>query len=421
MNIIANDPNRKSWIKVEKNCDFPIQNIPFGVFITNEDIVTIGTRIGKTVIDLGALQQLGYFKGIKLSDDVFLQDTLNDFIAHGRKRWREVRNRIAEIFDINNIELQNNVNHKSEVLFDLSEVEMLLPVDIGDFTDFYSNLNHAKNAGKIFFGSENHLPENWKHFPVCYHGRSSSVIVSGMHVKRPKGQIKDKNGNIEYKTTKQLDFELEMGFITTDGCHLGEAISINETEELIFGMVLLNDWSARDIQKFESVPLGPYLAKNFATAISPWIVTLDALEPFRTIDPEQNPEPLPYLQKSGKNAFDIQLSATIKTDNNIETEITKTNFKFQYWTMNQQLVHHTSNGCNLRSGDLFGSGTISGEKPESYASMLELAWNETKPITLNNGTQRTYIQDNDTVIIKGFCQNENSRIGFGLVENKVLS
>lgn len=420
MLITANNPDRISWIPVSKNCDFPIQNIPFGVFITKDDIITIGTRIGDTVIDLGALQQLGYFKGIKLSDDVFLQDTLNDFIAHGRKRWREVRNRIAEIFDIKDPELQNNMSQKEIVLFDLEQVEMLLPVDIGDYTDFYSNLNHAENAGKIFFGKEQHVTPNWHHLPICYHGRSSSIIKSGTPIKRPKGQIKDSQGNILYTATNQLDFELEMGFITTDGCHIGEPININEAEEHIFGMVLLNDWSARDIQKWESAPLGPYLSKNFATTISTWIVTMDALEPFRTHGTVQDPKPLNYLQKIDDQTFDIHLIAAIKTENKIETIISKTNFKHQYWTMNQQLTHHSSNGCNIRSGDLFGSGTISAPEASGYGSMLELAWNETKPILLDDGTQRTFIQDFDTVILKGFCFNEKVKIGFGSCEGKII-
>lgn len=420
MQITANDPKRVSWIPVSQNCDFPIQNIPFGVFITKDDIITIGTRIGDKVIDLGALQQLGYFKGIKLSDDVFLQDTLNDFISHGRKRWREVRNRIADIFDSNNRELQDNESQKNAVLFDLDEIEMLLPVDIGDYTAFYSSLVHAENVGKIIFKKENHLPENWKHFPICYHGRSSSVVVSGTPVKRPKGQIIEANGVVNYRETQELDFELEMGFITTDGCRLGESLPIEETEERIFGMVLLNDWSARDIQKWEVQPLGPYLAKNFATTISPWIITIDALEPFRIKGPEQFPQPLPYLQKSGKHTFDIQLTAAIKNEHCVETELCKTNFKHQYWTMNQQLAHHTSNGCSVRSGDLFGSGTLSAPNVEGFASLLELTWNGEKPIQLADGTSRSYLENHDTIVIKGFCKNDEVRIGFGECVGKIL-
>ena len=420
MQITANNPQTKSWITIPENCDFPIQNIPFGVFITKDDIITIGSRIGNKVIDLGALQQLGYFKGIKLSDDVFLQNTLNDFISHGRKRWREVRNRIADIFDVENPTLQTNEAQKKIILFELDEIEMLLPVDIGDYTDFYSSFNHAENVGKIFFGTEHLLNPNWKYLPISYHGRSSSIIKSGTPFRRPKGQIMGADGKIIYAPTQKLDFELELGFITTDGSHLGEPIGINDTEELIFGMVMLNDWSARDIQNWESLPLGPYLSKNFATTISPWIITMDALEPFRTYGPPQDPKPLPYLQKTGMHTFDINLKASILTDKNIETEICNTNFKHQYWTMNQQLAHHTSNGCNLRSGDLFGSGAIYGPDETGFGSLLELAWNEAKPILLNDGTKRTYIHDYDTLIFKGYCSNDNVRIGFGECLGKVL-
>ena len=300
MQITANLPTRKSWIKIPENCDFPIQNIPFGVFITKDDIITIGTRIGNKVIDLGALQKLGYFKGIKLSDDVFQQDTLNDFISHGRKRWREVRNRIADIFDMENLVLQNNEAHNKIILFDLEEVEMLLPMDIGDYTGFHSSLNHAENSGKMFFGKEHHLAQNWKHLPVCFHGRSSSVIISGKPIRRPKGQIANENNEVFFQKSEKLDFELEMGFITTDGPNLGDSVPISETEEHIFGLVLLNDWSARDIQKWESVPFGPYLSKNFATSISPWIITIDALEPFRVKGPIQDPKPTSLFTKKWK-------------------------------------------------------------------------------------------------------------------------
>jgi len=421
MKITANNPNRKSWIDVSKTCDFPIQNIPFGVFITKDDIITIGTRIGNYVIDLGAMQQLGYFKDLKLAEDVFLQDTLNDFISHGRKRWRSVRNRIADLFDKQNQVLQQNKEHLDTILFLLEDVEMLLPVDIGDYTDFYSSEEHATNVGKIFRDADNALLPNWKHIPVGYHGRSSSIVVSGTPIRRPKGQVLPNGATTPlFSASKLLDFELEMAFITTDGYRLGDTIPINEAEEHIFGMVLLNDWSARDIQKWEYVPLGPFLAKNFASTISPWIVTMDALEPFRVAGPKQDPKPLEYLQTAGAHSFDIHLQAAIKPESSKETVLSNTNFKYMYWTMNQQLAHHTINGCNVRSGDLFGSGTISGTKESSFGSMLELSWKGTKPIPLNDGSTRTFIQDNDTLILRGFCQNEDIRIGFGESSGKIL-
>lgn len=423
MKIIANDPNRKTWLKVDKNSDFPIQNIPFGVFLTRDDIITIGTRIGDYAIDLGALHQLGYFKDIPLTDDMFLQDTLNDFIADGRITWRLVRNRIAEIFDENNTVLKDNIEHRNRIIFTMDEVEMQLPITIGDYTDFYSSKEHATNVGSIFRGSENALMPNWLHIPIGYHGRSSSIITSGTPIRRPKGQMKPK-GSVEpiFGPSKLVDFELEMAFITTDVNKLGETIKLEEAEDYIFGMVLLNDWSARDIQGWEYAPLGPFLGKSFASTISPWIVTMDALEPFRTKSPIQEPTPLPYLKQAGDRSFDINLQVIVQPENGEENIVAKSNFKYMYWTMAQQLTHHTSNGCNVRAGDMMGSGTLSGPTKESYGSMLELTWGGKNPIKLKDGSERKFINDNDTVTLRGYCENENVRIGFGdcsgrLIEN----
>jgi fumarylacetoacetase len=421
MPINANDPIKKTWIKILENNDFPIQNIPFGVFLTRDDIITIGTRIGDTAIDLGAMHQLGYFDGIPLTDDIFLQDTLNDFISDGKKTWRLVRNRISEVFDIKNETLQNNEDHKNIILFALGEIEMQLPVQIGDYTDFYSSREHATNVGTMFRDPENALMPNWLHIPVGYHGRSSTIIPSGVPIHRPVGQTMPKGAeNPLFGPSRLVDFELEMAFITTDANSMGESIPINEAEDYIFGMVLFNDWSARDIQKWEYVPLGPFLAKSFASSISPWIVTLDALEPFRTKGPKQDPEPLPYLTQDGDHSFDIQLELDIITDKGISTTVSKSNFKYMYWTMAQQLAHHTVNGCKVNSGDMMGSGTISGPTPDSYGSMLELAWQGTKPVPLNDGSERKFIQDNDTVVIRGFCNGKGQRIGFGEVSTKLL-
>ncbi len=420
MKITANNPNRKSWLKVEKHSDFPIQNIPFGVFLTKDDIITIGSRIGDYAIDLAALHQLGYFEGIPLTDDIFMQNTLNDFISDGRTTWRLVRNRIANIFDIENSKLKENKEHKNKILFNIKDIEMLLPVDIGDYTDFYSSKEHATNVGTMFRDPDNALLPNWLHIPIGYHGRSSSIIVSGTKIRRPHGQTIPNNASQPvFGPSKLVDFELEMGFITTDANKLGKSISIDEAEEYIFGMVLLNDWSARDIQKWEYVPLGPFLAKNFASTISPWIVTMDALTPFKTESPEQNPKPLPYLQQDGKNSYDIKLQAAIKPKKQEETIVSNTNFKYMYWTMTQQLAHQTVNGCNVRSGDLYGSGTISGPTKDSYGSMLELTWKGTNPIKMNDGTERKFINDGDTVILRGYCKNDKVRIGFGECKGKI--
>ena len=421
MPIIANDIHRKSWITVPENSDFPIQNIPFGVFITKDDVITIGTRIGNCAIDMGALQQLGYFEGIDLTDDMFMQDTLNDFISDGKKTWRLVRNRLAELFDENNPKLRDNKAHKDVVIFKVEDIEMLLPVQIGDYTDFYSSKEHATNVGKMFRDPENALLPNWLHIPVGYHGRSSTIVPSGPPVHRPYGQTLP-NGETTpvFGPSRLVDFELETAFITTDANLMGEPIPVEEAEEHIFGMVLFNDWSARDIQKWEYVPLGPFLAKNFASSISPWIVTMDALESFRVKGPEQSPEPLPYLQQKGEKAFDINLEVLIKPENSEETVVSRSNFKYMYWSMAQQLAHHTINGCRINSGDMMGSGTISGPTEDSFGSMLELTWGGQKPLTLKDGTERKFINDNDTVIVRGFCQKDNLRIGFGEVSSKLL-
>jgi len=417
----TNDPSKESWLSVPQNSDFPIQNIPFGVFLTRDNVITIGTRIGDHVIDLGALHQLGYFKGIPLTDDIFLQDTLNDFISDGKKTWRLVRNRISELFDRTNSALKNNKEHRKIVLFTLDEIEMQLPIQIGDYTDFYSSKEHATNIGKMFRDPENALLPNWLHIPVGYHGRSSTIIPSDVSIRRPHGQIMPKGADRPvFGPSKMVDFELEMAFITTDANMMGESIPIEEAEDYIFGLVLFNDWSARDIQRWEYVPLGPFLAKSFASSISAWIVTLDALEPFRVNSPKQNPVPLPYLQQEGDKSFDIHLEVDITPENGSSTTVTKSNFKYMYWTMAQQLAHHTVNGCKINSGDMMGSGTISGTTPDSYGSMLELAWQGTKPIELNGGETRKSIEDNDTVTLRGYCQKNGVRIGFGEVTTKLL-
>jgi fumarylacetoacetase len=421
MPLQPNNPAITSWLPVPENSDFPIQNIPFGVFLTRDDIITIGTRIGDHAIDLGALHQLGYFEGIPLTDDIFLQDTLNDFISDGKKTWRLVRSRISELFKTENTTLQKNKEHQNIVLFTMNEIEMQLPVHIGDYTDFYSSKEHATNVGKMFRDPENALLPNWLHIPVGYHGRSSTIIPSGTPIRRPNGQTMPKGAEKPvFGPSKLLDFELEMAFITTDANAIGEPIAISEAENYIFGLVLFNDWSARDLQKWEYVPLGPFLGKNFASSISPWIVTLDALEPFRVPSPKQDPEPLPYLMQEGDHSFDIHLEVDITPQNEPATTITRSNFKYMYWTMAQQLAHHTVNGCKVNSGDMMGSGTISGPTPDSYGSMLELSWQGTKPVQLANSITRKFIENNDTVTLRGFCEKDGVRVGFGEIVTKIL-
>ena len=421
MPLTANDPKRRTWLDTPPQTDFPIQNIPFGVFLTRDDIITIGTRIGDYAIDLGALHQLGYFKGIELTDDIFLQDSLNDFISDGKKTWRLVRNRISDIFLRDNPALRDNAEHRKQVLFTMDEIEMQLPVQVGDYTDFYASKEHATNVGSLFRDPENALLPNWLRIPIGYHGRSSSIIPSGTSIRRPVGQTKPGDDGVPgFGPTKLLDFELEMAFITTDANHLGKRIAVKDAKDYIFGLVLFNDWSARDIQAWEYVPLGPFLGKNFASTISPWIVTLDALELFRVSGPTQDPPPLPYLTQEGKMNFDIKMQVAIKPENGEETVVANSNFKYMYWSMAQQLAHHTVNGCNVLSGDMMGSGTISGPTKEELGSMLELTWKGQNPITLNDGTQRKFINDNDTVIMRAHCENSDIRVGFGECSGKIL-
>lgn len=419
--IKANNPELKSWILVPENSDFPIQNLPFGVVKTADLTPFVATRIGDKVIDLRNLFQFGYLNnlGFVLAD--FDNEFLNSLMKHGKVATRNLRNRLSELFDSNCSELKQNDVHVHEVLFDINEVEMCMPVQIGDYTDFYSSKEHATNVGMMFRDPANALLPNWLWIPVGYHGRASSVILSGQNIHRPKGQIKPvPTEDPIYAPSRQVDFELEMAFVTYDGKPLGDSIKTAEAEDYIFGMCLFNDWSARDIQAWEYVPLGPFLAKNFASSISSWIVTLDALEPYAVETTKQEPKVLSYLEFEGKKSYDIHLQVAIEPENSNETVICNSNFKYMYWNMAQQLAHHTVNGCNVRCGDLMGSGTISGPTEDSYGSMLELAWKGTKPLKMNDGSERKFILDGDTVIMRGHSEANGVRIGFGEVKAKIL-
>lgn len=411
----------KSWIPVGENSDFPIQNLPFGIFRTRDLLPRTGVAIGDYVLDMAELKKTGIFNSLKFDTMVFSKPCLNDFISLGKKTTSAVRQRVMELLDERNPLLRDDEKTKKRVLHKMNGVQMLMPVRVGDYTDFYSSKEHATNVGMMLRDPKNALLPNWKHLPVAYHGRSSSIILSGENIYRPKGQMKKEEAELPvFGPTNQLDFELEMAFITHPGKSLGNSISISETENYIFGMVLFNDWSARDIQKWEYVPLGPFLSKNFASSISPWVVMLDALEPFRVAGPEQNPEVLPYLQYSGNKNFDIRLEVFILPEGGTENLVCTSNTKYLYWNIAQQLAHHTVNGCNINAGDLMASGTISGPEPGSFGSMLELGWKGTKPIILSDGTERKFIQDKDTVIIRGYTEKEGLRVGFGEVRTKVL-
>lgn len=421
MSIAANNPALRSWVEVPAGSDFPIQNLPFGIFKTNQLTPRVGVRIGDQVLDLKTLFVLGYMENLPFELSDFDAPFLNNMMKKGKKATRDLRNRISKLLDVNQTDLQKNEHHVNQVLLAADTVEMCMPVQIGDYTDFYSSREHATNVGVMFRDPANALLPNWLWIPVGYHGRSSSVILSGEPIYRPKGQIKpDPQADPIFAPCRNLDFELETAFITFDGKALGDSISTAEAEEFIFGMALFNDWSARDIQTWEYVPLGPFLAKNFASSLSAWIVTLDALEPFKVDGPKQEPEVLSYLKYEGQKSYDIDLEVLIKPENSVESRVSHSNFKYMYWNIAQQLAHHTVNGCNIRCGDLMGSGTISGPTEDSYGSMLELAWKGTKPLHLVDGSERKFIQDNDTVIMRGFASKDGVRVGFGEVSTKVL-
>ncbi|WP_113924934.1 fumarylacetoacetase [Cognataquiflexum aquatile] len=411
----------KSWVQIPKDSDFSIYNLPFGIFQTKRISPRAGIAIGDKIVDLAVLHEEGFFSDMtQMSHGVFQKDTLNDFIALGKSTTKRVREKVQELLKEENGALRDHQS-RGKAIVSRSEAQMLLPVKIGDYTDFYSSLEHATNVGKMFRDPENALLPNWKHLPVGYHGRASSIVPSGTPIIRPKGQFKDPDmEKPEFGPSKRLDFELEMAFVIGKPTKMGDSVSTEDAEDYIFGMVLFNDWSARDIQAWEYVPLGPFLGKNFASSISPWIVTLEALETFRVAGPKQEPEVLPYLQYKTDHAFDIKLEVLIQPEGLKATKVCTSNFKYMYWNISQQLAHHTINGCNINVGDMMASGTISGPTEDSFGSMLELSWKGTKPVLLEEGGERKFIQDGDSVIMKGYAEKNGTRIGFGEVEGKVL-
>ncbi|MCW5908022.1 MAG: fumarylacetoacetase [Chitinophagales bacterium] len=417
----ANNPNLKSWVEVKPGSDFPIQNLPFGMFMTGQMTSRAGVAIGEYILDLAVIAEAGLLDAIKFDKKDLSRPYLNWFIGSGKKVTTAVRERISDLLNAENSELRDNAELKAKALVKQSEAQMLMPVRIPNYTDFYSSKEHATNVGIMFRDPANALLPNWKHLPVGYHGRASSIVISGTPIHRPKGQTKaDDAAAPSFGPSKLLDFELEMAFITGKDTELGESISTANAEDYIFGMVLFNDWSARDIQKWEYVPLGPFLAKNFGSTISPWIVTLEALEPFRVETPTQEPEVLPYLKFEGKKNFDINLEVEIIPENGQGKVVSRSNFKYMYWNMAQQLAHHTVNGCNICVGDMYASGTISGPTPDSYGSMLEISWQGKKPVQMPDGTERKFILDNDTVVMRGWCEKDGVRIGFGECAGKIL-
>ena len=420
------DKNLTSFIDIAADSDFSIHNLPYGIFSDAKDAASnnnrrAGVAIGEQVLDLSILEAEGLLS--LTGGPYFDQPTLNAFIDSGRDNWTKARSTIQTLLSADSDTLRDNKDLQAKALFKQADVTMHLPVHVPGFTDFYSSKEHATNVGTMFRDPKNALLANWTEMPVGYNGRASTVIVSGTDVIRPSGQLKpNPDERPIFSPCKRLDFELETAFVVGRGNDIGQPIAVDEANDHIFGMVLLNDWSARDIQKWEYVPLGPFNAKTFASEVSPWIVTMDALAPFKTACPTQEPKPLAYLnEKDSNNSFDINLSVELLPENSDEaTVVCETNFKYMYWSMAQQLTHHTITGCKVEVGDMMGSGTISGPTPDSYGSMLEIAWNATKPVTLKGGETRSFIEDGDTVIMKGYSEKDGIRVGFGEVRGKVL-
>jgi fumarylacetoacetase len=407
---------------VSADSDFPIQNLPYGVFRRSGGRTSAGVAIGDQVLDLSGLASSGMLvDALKGHEDVFSTGTLNAFMAAGPRVWDAVRKRISTLLREDHDELRSNSNLRERVLAAQQSVEMVMPAEVGDYTDFYSSKEHATNVGSMFRDPSNPLLPNWVHIPVGYHGRASSIEVSGAPVRRPCGQTKADDAEVPtFGPSRLLDFELEVGFFNGVANELGRPISTAQAPDHIFGLVLVNDWSARDIQRWEYVPLGPFLAKSFSTTISPWIVPLAALAPFRVPGPSQDPPVLPYLQFQGDWAYDLNLEVHLQANGDDPMRICSTNFKYMYWNVLQHLAHQSSGGVNVRPGDLYASGTVSGPTPDSYGSMLEICWRGTKPVTLPNGEQRKFVNDGDAVIMRGWCQGDGYRVGFGELSNQVV-
>jgi fumarylacetoacetase len=407
-----------SWVPVKPDSDFTIHNIPFGIYSDQEVKHRACSAIGEYIIDLFELESMDVFD---LNRSVFEQESLNDFIALGKNITAGVRNKLIQILCNDTSALKTDAALFNRIFKKQSDVNMLMPVKVGDYTDFYSSIDHATNVGTMFRDPDNALLPNWKHLPVGYHGRASSICVSGHSFHRPKGQTKPADSDTPvFGPSKLLDIELETAFIIGKSTQMGDSVSTANADDYIFGMVLFNDWSARDIQTWEYVPLGPFLAKNFASTISPWIVTLEALEPFRVKGYEQTPPLLPYLQYEGHKNVDIKLEVYIQPKDGEAERVITSNYKYMYYTMEQQLAHHTVNGCNINVGDMMASGTISGPESHEYGSFLELTWRGTKPLKLKDGSERKFVNDHDTIILKGYCEKNGVRIGFGECKATVL-
>ena len=407
-----------SWLTIPAHSDFSIHNLPFGIYSTSRQKPQVGVAIGDQIINLAAVSMHKLIHDLAIDPLVFNQASLNPLIALGKPVTQSLRQQLQTLLTDPDSPLRAVAD---SVLLPQAEARMHLPVTVGDYTDFYSSEAHATRVGTMFRGAENALPPNWKHLPIAYHGRASSIVVSGTPVQRPQGQMMPPEATQpQFGPTQKLDFELEMAFVVGKDTTLGQPISVANAEDHIFGLLLFNDWSARDIQRWEYQPLGPFLGKNFASCVSPWVVPLEALRDFRIAGPPQSPEPLPYLQSSGNRNYDIQLEVALQAEGQTSTTVCRSNTRYLYWNMAQQLAHHTVNGCNVRVGDLMASGTISGEAPESGGSLLELTQNGEQPLTLADGSPRTFVEDNDTVVMRGYAERGGKRVGFGEVRTQIL-
>ena len=395
-----------SWVDSANTADthFPLNNLPYGIFSINDMQPRCGVRIGNMVLDLNELEMKGYIE----FNGTLRNNCWNSFIELGKQKWGDLRNILIQF-------LSEDSDYKNDIfgmMYKASEVTMHLPIKVAEYTDFYSGRNHAENVGTMFRGPENALPPNWLHMPIGYNGRASSVVVSGTKIRRPFGQLKGPGFDTpKFLPSRRFDFELEMGAIL--GMSSSEPVSVDDADEMIFGYVILNDWSARDIQAWEYVPLGPFQAKATATSISPWIVTKHALEPFRCPTPKREYELLPYLRDTKPMLYDIQLNVLLKTPNSEEEILASTNFNQLYYSAAQQIAHHTSSGCPMNVCDLIGSGTISGPNKNERGSMLELSWGGKEPIFLPNGEQRIFLENQDKIILQGKCTASDYYIGFG--------
>ncbi|HRD78203.1 MAG TPA: fumarylacetoacetase [Hyphomicrobiaceae bacterium] len=421
----THDPALKSWVASANvpGCPFPIQNLPFCIFSAPGRTRRMGVGIGDQILDLSATFEAGHLRAGHIGAEIFPQPSLNAFMATGRTIWREMRGHISRFLDARNPadKTIDRALHE-KILVPMSAASLHLPIEVRSFTDFYASKEHATNVGAMFRGPENALMPNWLHIPIGYNGRASTVVVSGTDIRRPLGQTKAPDAAMpSFGPCKRLDFELELGAIVGTGNRMGEPVTVAEAYDMIFGYVLLNDWSARDIQAWEYQPLGPFQSKAFATSISPWVVTAEALEPFRVATPERVKPLLPYLVERGANNFDLKLEVALTpAGSNRPTTISRTNYKGMYYSAAQQLAHHAVGGCEMCTGDLLGSGTISGPTKDSLGSLVEITWGGKEPLGLEGGAKRTFLEDGDELVLTGHCEKDGVRIGFGECRGKVL-